>query len=107
MTASRPGAWLLLALAAACDRGAPARVQIGQVTTDAVPGAGPALVARAEIRNDGGRELLLRGARLDCGCRLAAPLPETLASAERATLAVRCRAASERSARPREIALLS
>lgn len=103
----RRAALLPLALAAACGRGAPARLQIGQVTTDAAPAAASTLVARVEIRNDGGRELLLHGARLDCGCRLAAPLPGSLASGEQATLAVRCRAASEPSARPREISLLS
>lgn len=92
------------ALAAGCEGGAPPHLTLGQPVLD---GAGGTQRARVELRNDGGRALALHGARLDCGCRLLAPLPEQLAPGESATLAVRCRAERDAGARARTIAVVS
>jgi hypothetical protein len=94
---------VLLTLAlAGCGGGTPPQLTLGQPVLD---GTGGTQSARIEMRNDGGRALALHGARLDCGCRLLAPLPEQLAPGEGATLALRCR--SEQGARARTVAVLS
>lgn len=97
---------MTLAIAAACGRGAPARLEIGDVVTEPAAGASRAVLVRLELRNGGGRELLLHGVRADCGCHPTSPLPEVLAGGERATLVLRCRSEA-RAARPREIRISS
>ncbi len=102
----RPVAFLSLVLAAGCGGGAPPRLVVGQPVVDAAADASGRRSVRIELRNDGGGDLLLHGARLDCGCRLLAPLPDVLAPGERVPLAVRCRAAVA-GARTRTLAVLS
>ncbi len=70
-----------------------------RATEERAPGTRPATVssgdlvtARYLIRNSGGRDLLLHGLTLACGCRLASSVPDALAPDEQATVAVRCRA---------------
>ncbi|HEY2387747.1 MAG TPA: DUF1573 domain-containing protein, partial [Candidatus Binatia bacterium] len=94
-----------LAVAAACGSGVPPHLTLGRPVLD--PAAGGKQSAHIELRNDGGRALALHGARLDCGCRLLAPLPEQLAPGERATLAVRCRAGHDTGVRTRTVAVVS
>jgi len=102
----RPAAAVVLALVLGCGSGPPPRLTLGQPIVDAADASGRH-VARLELRNDGGRALALHGVRLDCGCRLQAPLPELLAPGEHATLAVRCRADADAALRPRAITVLS
>ncbi len=103
----RPRILAALLVVTSCGYGAPARVGIGEVTTAAAPDDPGARVARVEIRNDGGGELLLHGVRLGCGCRVVSPLPDALAGGERATLAVRCRNDATAATRLHEIFMLS
>lgn len=105
MTAGRLAVVLsALALVAGCGGGPPPHLTLGEPVLDATGGQ---QTARLELRNDGGRALALRGARLDCGCRLLAPLPEQLAPGEGATLALRCRAERDAGTRARTVAVLS
>jgi hypothetical protein len=74
------------------DDAAPS-AEAGEPSTQAarVP-AGALVRARYELRNAGGRDLLLHGLTLACGCRLASSVPDALAAGEETSVAVRCRA---------------
>lgn len=104
MTFAGRRAAAVLLLVAACGAPPPARLEIGSVTVDP-PGRDSAAVARVELRNGGGRDLLLHAARLACGCRLAAALPDVLAPGATTALVVRCR--GEARAPERDVRLLS
>lgn len=90
MSGSRRAVATALVAIAACSMRSPARLELGDVATELAAGNARGALARVEIRNGGAQALLLHGVRLDCGCRLASPLPDMLAGGERATLVVRC-----------------
>lgn len=113
------GVWV-----AGCAGGGPPRIEVtgGVAGGESAPaasqagegGAPPAIVspgdlvtAHYRIRNTGGRDLLLHGVALACGCRLASSLPDALAPGEDAPVTVRCRAPRTRGDAAREIRLFS
>jgi hypothetical protein len=75
-----------------CRTPAPARLDLGDAIVEHVPGPPAHAVARVAIANGGERELVVHAVTTDCGCRLVSPVPEALASGERVTVVVRCRA---------------
>lgn len=111
------------ACAGACETGAPPRLEVTGGVTGAplsgtsAPGegasprvalrAGELATARYEIRNSGGRALVLHGLTLDCGCRLASALPDALSPGESAAITALCRAPLAAGDAIRELRLLS
>jgi hypothetical protein len=98
-----------LALLTACGGGAPPRLELtgtggGERGGETAPAVAAPNVVRAalaggevatityELRNSGGRALLLHGVTTDCGCDLVAPPPDAIAPRARTRLAVACRA---------------
>jgi hypothetical protein len=99
----RIAALALAALTSACGGGEPPRLDVGAGTVE-VAGVGRGIEARYELRNAGGRLLLLDGVVPGCGCTTASRLPPALAPGAAATLALACspiRAVNERALRLR------
>jgi hypothetical protein len=80
---------------------------VGGVSQTVALRAGELATARYEIRNSGGRALVLYGLTLDCGCRLATGLPDAIAAGESAAITVLCRAPLAAGDALRELRLLS
>jgi hypothetical protein len=108
-------------LACACGSAAPPRLEVGEgvvapldanVATagarrSVVLHAGELATAHYEIRNSGGRALMLHGITLACGCRLTAALPDALSPGESATITALCQAPFAAGEAVRELRLLS
>jgi hypothetical protein len=103
----RATAAVLFLVTSACAGGSPPRLELGAVVVERETGPSGAALARVEVGNAGGRDLLLHGVRFDCGCRLVSALPEALAGGERAVMVVRCRQVAAAPASAREIRLSS
>jgi hypothetical protein len=105
----RLAAALAAALVAGCSRAAP-RVDVHGPRLEPPGGRARAngiVRARYEIRNDGGRDLVLHALVPDCGCRVSPARPTTLAPAATQALVVTCRAIPGAAADARAIRLLT
>lgn len=81
-----------LVLVAACGGGAPPRLEVTPSTIAADQrSTAPAIEARYQLRNGGGRPLLLDGVVPACGCTTASRLPPALKPGATTTLALDCR----------------
>jgi hypothetical protein len=105
--ATRGERWLavaLVALAVACGRSDPPRLEVRPRPADATASSG---MVGYQLRNVGGRPLALDGLTPACGCAATARLPEVLAPGASTTLTVRCRPSRTTAQVVRELRLRS
>ena len=79
---------VLVALAIACGRSDPPRLEVTPLPANGTTNSGD---LRYQLRNVGGRTLALDGLASTCGCAAITQLPETLAPGAASVLAVQCR----------------
>jgi len=94
----------MLAVAAACTRSEPARLEVRALTTVA---EADAIAARFQLKNVGGQLLTLDGIVPACGCMPASPLTDALAPGATQALDVRCTVPRDAGAVVRELHLRS
>lgn len=118
--AARLAALAAVTLVLGCGRSEPARIEVTRTSTGTVGepnqaegattpkiAAGAPVAAEFNLRNAGGRDLVLHGVIRDCGCELTSTLPDTLAPGQAAMVGVSCRAPFKVGSVTREVRLVS